>query len=164
MDYGILLGALHQFVGWLLYPVIIALGMALFATLWEFGQACSERYFTLQAFTQAKISIKGKDINSHQDVIEQAFQAHATKRLERVDLLARSGPVLGLMGTLIPLGPGLTALGTGNIDILATALTVAFDTTVVGLLVGLIAYIIGRIRRRWYEKTWQQLQQQSLTE
>ncbi len=59
------------------------------------------------------------------------------------------------MGTLIPLGPGLTALGTGNLDILATALTVAFDTTVVGLLIGLFAYAIGRIRRRWYEQTWQ---------
>ena len=61
------------------------------------------------------------------------------------------------MGTLIPLGPGLTALGNGNIDILATALTVAFDTTVVGLLIGLVAYSMGRVRRRWYEQTWQLL-------
>ena len=41
---------------------------------------------------------------------------------------------------------------------LATALTVAFDTTVLGLLVGLVAYILGRLRRRWYEATWQTLQ------
>lgn len=39
MDYGILLGALHQLVGWLLYPVIIGLGLALALTLWELGQA-----------------------------------------------------------------------------------------------------------------------------
>jgi len=161
MDYGILLGALHQFVGWLLYPVIIVLGVALVATLWELGQAFSERYFTLQAFAQVNVSNCATEETNHQhDILEQQFQEHATKRLERVGLLARSGPVLGLMGTLIPLGPGLTALGSGNIDILATALTVAFDTTVVGLLVGLVAYIIGRVRRRWYEKTWQQLQAQ----
>ncbi|MFV0277886.1 MAG: MotA/TolQ/ExbB proton channel family protein [Parahaliea sp.] len=75
-----------------------------------------------------------------------------------MDLLARSGPILGLMGTLIPLGPGLSALGSGNIDILATALTVAFDTTVIGLLVGLVAYIIGRLRRRWYEAIWRRIE------
>ena len=41
------------------------------------------------------------------------------------------------------------------LDILATALTVAFDTTVIGLLVGLSAYIISRVRRRWYDQSWQ---------
>lgn len=39
------------------------------------------------------------------------------------------GPILGLLGTLIPLGPGLAALGSGDIVTLAEALTVAFDTT-----------------------------------
>ncbi|MDP2560439.1 MotA/TolQ/ExbB proton channel family protein [Psychrobium sp. 1_MG-2023] len=147
MDYGMLLGWLHQFVALLLYPVIITLAIALMATLWELGMASCERLSTLRQFERVQQLASAK----HQ------FQRHATKRLERVDLLARSGPILGLMGTLIPLGPGLTALGTGNIDILATALTVAFDTTVVGLLIGLVAYTIGRLRRRWYEQTWQAL-------
>lgn len=147
MEYGIILGLLHQFVGWMLYPVILVLAIAIISVLWELGLAIAERFFMLKAFIQ----------NSRNTNIEAEFQTHATKRLERIDLLARSGPILGLMGTLIPLGPGLTALGSGNIDILATALTVAFDTTVVGLLVGLVAYTIGRIRRRWYDQTWQLL-------
>ena len=159
MDYGIILGLLHQFVAWLLYPVIVLLTVALIAVLWEIGQAFSERYFTLKVFAQAQTNFSNvEQFSAHYQSKEKQFQHHATKRLERVDLLARSGPILGLMGTLIPLGPGLTALGNGNIDILATALTVAFDTTVVGLLIGLIAYILGRVRRRWYEHTWQLLQ------
>lgn len=151
MNYGFLLGLLHEFVGLLLYPVIVALAITLIMTLWEIGQALSERWFTLKTFAQPSMS-------SSRELLEQSFQGHATKRLERVEILARSGPILGLMGTLIPLGPGLTALGSGNIDILATALTVAFDTTVVGLLVGLIAYVLGRMRKRWYETTWQHIQ------
>ena len=153
MEYGIILGLLHQFVGWMLYPVIIVLAISIIAVLWELGLAIAERFFILKAFTQ-------NTFNAHMEI---EFQAHATKRLERIDLLARSGPILGLMGTLIPLGPGLTALSSGNIDILATALTVAFDTTVVGLLVGLVAYTIGRIRRRWYDQTWQLLTSKTIT-
>lgn len=143
MFHGQLLGVLHEFVGWLLYPVIGALLLAVALTLWECGQLLAERWRTLARFKAQST--------------RQRFEDYAARRLERVDLLARSGPILGLMGTLIPLGPGLTALGSGNLDILATALTVAFDTTVVGLLVGLLAYIMGRLRRRWYEPVWNHL-------
>ncbi|WP_116365524.1 MotA/TolQ/ExbB proton channel family protein [Parahaliea mediterranea] len=137
--HGFTLGILHQVVGWLLYPVIAGLGLALLLTLWELGMAIAERSLTLVLLRRGEVD---------------HFERYAQRRLERADLLARSGPILGLMGTLIPLGPGLSALGSGNLDILATALTVAFDTTVIGLLVGLLAYLIGRVRRRWYEDTW----------
>ena len=54
------------------------------------------------------------------------------------------------MGTLIPLGPGLSALGNGDLNTLAQALTVAFDTTITGLAAGSIAYIISGYRKKWY--------------
>ena len=42
---------------------------------------------------------------------------------------------------LIPLGSGLAALGFGDINTLAEALTIAFDTTVTGLLIGALGYL-----------------------
>jgi biopolymer transport protein ExbB/TolQ len=71
--------------------------------------------------------------------------------VDRTDLMVRLGPALGLMGTLIPLGPGLAALGRGDVKGLAQAVIIAFDTTVVGLAVGGMAFFISRVRRRWYQ-------------
>ena len=80
------------------------------------------------------------------------------KSLEKVDIVTRIGPTLGLMGTLIPMGPGLAALGSGDVTTLANAIIVAFDTTVVGIGAGAVAYVISKIRRRWYEEYSSNLQ------
>lgn len=74
------------------------------------------------------------------------------KTLEKTDIVTRIGPTLGLMGTLIPMGPGLAALGSGDINLLADALTVAFNTTIVGIGSGALCYVISKIRRGWYDK------------
>ncbi|WP_284186787.1 MotA/TolQ/ExbB proton channel family protein, partial [Zoogloea oryzae] len=81
-----------------------------------------------------------------------AVQRVARHRLERADLLARIPPMLGLMATIIPLGPGLAALGQGNPGELASAVTVAFDATVLGLVAGIGGLVVGKLRRRWYEE------------
>lgn len=74
------------------------------------------------------------------------------KTIERTDIVTRIGPTLGLMGTLIPMGPGLAALGAGDVNTLASAIIVAFDTTVVGIGAGAIGYFVSKVRRRWYEE------------
>jgi len=76
---------------------------------------------------------------------------YAAKKLERTYIIAKIVPALCLMGTLIPLGPGLTALGEGNIQSLAQHLLIAFDSTVLGMASAAIAFTISKIRRRWYE-------------
>lgn len=73
------------------------------------------------------------------------------KSTNKTDILVRLGPILGLLGTLIPLGPGLAALGSGDITTLAESLTIAFDTTVTGLAVGGLGYLISKFRKQWYE-------------
>lgn len=74
------------------------------------------------------------------------------KLLGQTDTITRVGPTLGLMGTLIPMGPGLAALGVGDVNTLADSLTVAFNTTIVGIGSGALCYVISKIRRGWYER------------
>jgi biopolymer transport protein ExbB/TolQ len=82
----------------------------------------------------------------------QACDAEVSKRVERTRAMVRIGPMLGLMGTLIPMGPALLALTQGDVDTLAFSLIYAFGTTVLGLLVGVIAYVLTTVRQHWYDR------------
>ena len=87
--------------------------------------------------------------------IEKLLQDYETGMmggLGRNRLLIRIGPMLGLMGTLIPLGPALLGLSAGNMEQLANNLVIAFTSTVVGLLVGAVALVVTTLRRRWYKE------------
>ena len=81
----------------------------------------------------------------------EAQDAYA-KVTSRTDLVAKVAPMFGLMGTLIPLGPGIVALGQGQTELLAASIEIAFDTTVAGLIVAAIALFVSRWRKRWYRE------------
>jgi biopolymer transport protein ExbB/TolQ len=78
------------------------------------------------------------------------YELAVQRRLDHTRILVRAGPALGLMGTLIPLAPGLAALGHGDVATLATDLRTAFAATTIGLLVGTVAYALTLTRTRMY--------------
>ncbi len=135
---------LHDAVTWLLAPALVALLTACAIAVIEAGIAVGERFSGLKHLYRAG------------DVMR--VQAVARHRLERADLLARIPPMLGLMATIIPLGPGLAALGKGDPAQLASAVTVAFDATVLGLVAGIAGLVIGKLRRRWYEEILERME------
>lgn len=92
---------------------------------------------------------------SREALARKLFEFEEEKTMEtlkKTDIITRIGPTLGLMGTLIPMGPGLAALGAGDINTLASSLTVAFNTTIVGIGSGALCYFIGKIRSFWYDR------------
>jgi biopolymer transport protein ExbB/TolQ len=86
------------------------------------------------------------------------FDFDAQRRLARTRLLVRFGPALGLMGTLIPLSPALTGLAQGNVSTLSQNLRLAFSVTVVGLLIGAVAFALSLLRDRMYGQDLSDLQ------
>lgn len=78
------------------------------------------------------------------------YELDVQRRLDRTRMLVRAGPALGLMGTLIPLAPGLAALGNGDISQLAADMQIAFAATVLGLVVGTLAFSLTLVRTRVY--------------
>ncbi len=86
------------------------------------------------------------------------FDLLSQRRLGRTRMLVRFGPALGLMGTLIPLSPALTGLASGDTVQLSHDLRVAFSVTVLGLLIGAVAYGLSLSRDRMYSQDLSDLQ------
>ena len=78
------------------------------------------------------------------------FEIEADKDLSTSKTLSKMGPMLGLMGTLIPMGPALVGLSTGDIASMAYNMQVAFATTVVGLFAAAIGFITQQVKQLWY--------------
>ena len=78
------------------------------------------------------------------------FEIEADKDLATSKTLTKLGPILGLMGTLIPMGPALVGLSTGDIGSMAYNMQVAFGTTVIGLVAGAIGFLTQQVKQRWY--------------
>lgn len=139
---------LHALVGLLLWPVIAVLLLLAFLAVLDAGLALGER-----------VGGAARLARLNHGTLENL----ARRRIARSDLLAKIGPTLGLMGTLIPLGPGIAALGRGDFMALSQAVTTAFDTTIVGLAVGLAGYLTGRLRRHGFDLLLNRLEQEGAT-
>jgi biopolymer transport protein ExbB/TolQ len=105
--------------------------------------------FAGEALVQiARALLAGEDAGVEHALAD--YELAVERRLDRTRILVRAGPALGLMGTLIPLAPGLAALGHGDVATLATDLRTAFAATTIGLLVGTVAYALTLSRTRMY--------------
>ena len=104
---------------------------------------------TLQELTQHPDYTRPQLDDLADNLLEQE-QAHYDHMIKFTDLASKLGPMLGLLGTLIPLGPGIIALGQGDTYTLSVSLMTAFDTTVAGLCIAAVCMIVSTIRRRWY--------------
>jgi biopolymer transport protein ExbB/TolQ len=94
--------------------------------------------------------LQSKDSEAHCHRLLANFEIEADKDLAKSKMLTKLGPILGLMSTLIPMGPALVGLSTGDISSMAYNMQVAFSTTVVGLVSGAIGFITLQVKQRWY--------------
>ena len=94
--------------------------------------------------------LKVKDSEAQIKRLLSNFEIAADKDLASSKTLTKLGPILGLMGTLIPMGPALVGLSTGDIGSMAYNMQVAFATTVIGLFAGAIGFITQQVKQRWF--------------
>ena len=146
--------------GILFYPVLIALAISMLWIVYQAGACLHEawqrtRGRNLWAAARIKVleskSVLEPEANLDLELekLIQTAEKQGASRLNKTRFSIRSGPTLGLMGTLIPMAEALLGLSRGNLPALASNSSTAFSTTVLGLAVGLIAYTLTVVREKW---------------
>lgn len=87
---------------------------------------------------------------AYSDFTISNFENEAEKDTSLSKILAKMGPILGLMGTLIAMSPALVGLSMGDISGMAYNMQIVFATTVVGLVISSVGLITLQFKQRWY--------------
>lgn len=118
------------------------------ATLPEFTASLPETPASI-TMGYAKKIIGERGNNAKIELLLAEYEIEADKNIATSKVLTKMGPILGLMGTLIPMGPALVGLASGDIASMAYNMQVAFATTVVGLVVSGIGFLTQQVKERW---------------
>ncbi len=73
----------------------------------------------------------------------------ALENMEAVRTVSRLAPMLGLIATMIPMGPALKSLADGNVQGISENLIIAFSAVIFGLVIASITFYIATIKKRW---------------
>ena len=101
-------------------------------------------------FTQTAGLLLATDSTAVANRVLSEYEVTADAELGKYKVLVKFGPILGLMGTLTPMGPALAGLSTGDISSMAYNMQVAFATTVLGLFSGAVGFILLQVKQRWF--------------
>lgn len=118
------------------------------ATVHFFADELEDQPDSLFTTTARQLLSTGSTAVSNRILSE--YEVTADAELGKYKVLVKFGPILGLMGTLIPMGPALAGLSTGDISSMAYNMQVAFATTVLGLFSGAVGFILLQVKQRWF--------------
>lgn len=85
----------------------------------------------------------------HQAADSEDLELVILRQLEPLRVVSRTAPMLGLVATMIPLGPALLALGDGDLATVGEQLVVAFAAVILALITASITFWVLTVRRRW---------------
>lgn len=86
---------------------------------------------------------------ARRDLSEDELDLLAHTMLEAPRVASRVTPMLGLVATMIPMGPALKSLSDGDLAQVSHNLTVAFSAVILALIAASITFWVTNVRRRW---------------
>lgn len=138
---------LYSITGIFLTPVLLVLILMFVYALFMLGQFLMEY---IQRRTRAEsVGPLTQIARVHGRVDQEQLELALLKQTEWPRLINRIAPMLGLIATMIPMGPALMAVAAGNTQSMADNLVVAFSAVIIALMSAAISYWILSVRKRW---------------
>lgn len=155
----------------LMAPVIVIICALMIYAIYMLGRFCSQwllRKKSRIAYTKQinEIAASATDVSPKNPVKQAGYPIHnyfvanpsasedelevvALKELENLRIVTRIAPMLGLIATMIPMGPALQALADGNIQGISENLIIAFAAVIWGLVISSITFWPASVKKRW---------------
>ncbi len=151
-----------------LAPVLVILALLFIYSLFALGQFAGQYFQRRQgreAFalvTQSKLG--GKLLADKKQLVgfplvslalknprmtKDELDVAALEELETVRAVSRLAPMLGLIATMVPMGPALKSLANGNVQGISENLIIAFSAVIFGLVIASITFWIASVKKRW---------------
>ncbi|AEC20423.1 hypothetical protein PT7_1883 [Pusillimonas sp. T7-7] len=153
-----------------LVPVMLLIAAALAYALVVLGMFAVEAWqrrrgmyrSTLFALVQqATIQKQNAPRVNHAVMASDDLELWIMKRLEWLRIVSRTAPMLGLIATMIPMGPALLALGNNDGSSVGKNMVAAFSSVILALLAASICFFILTVRRRWLLQDLRRLERQN---
>lgn len=136
---------LYQLSSLFLWPALLLIVLALCFSLYSLGCLATDALSRYRGNLRSQLSQYAKNEVCTTDDIELWIM----RRLEMLRLTSRISPLLGLVATLIPMGPALLALSENNTAIVGQNMVIAFSGVTLALIAASVSFAVLSIRRRW---------------
>ncbi len=156
---------MYQLSDFFMAPVLILLVLMFIYSLFALGQFFSQSFQRRRhrvSFRQSLQYTLGQApskylpgyplVNLAQElpsVTKDQLDVAALEDMEGVRTASRLAPMLGLIATMVPMGPALKSLADGNVQGISENLIVAFSAVIFGLVIASITFWIASVKRRW---------------
>ncbi len=162
MNIIVIEGLLANLAEILLMPVLIIILLLLIYAIYAMGDFVGQDYMRKKNATVYfknlvqgnKQWLAGYPVHNYYinnpNACQDELEVFALKKLEILRLITRIAPMLGLIGTMIPMGPALKALADGNIQGISENLIIAFAAVIWALVIATLTYWPASVKKRWF--------------
>lgn len=138
---------MSDLVTYFMLPVLVALMLMFCYSVIVLGGFLYE--LVLRTVSMRQVSVLTRAVSVNIGVSVEELELLVLKELEGLRIVSRVAPMLGLVATMIPMGPALMAVSAGDSIGMAEQLVVAFSAVIVALMSAAITYVVMLVRRRW---------------